>query len=399
MKQIRNFFTTLVLAIALAAGIQAALAQEVFFSLDAGSDVELSDPSMSGAKECLDPGDAYSSSSALKCGYKGDINDMDFFVGSDPFPSKGIATGIPFGNAFPIMGAFADYFDMDAIDVINTSLADLGINPNTPLGSGDRIRVESLTEEQLTGIRSVQNIVVSYDDDSPATWKRRLSAPVNSVASDGSVYGTSAGDDELISFSLMFSASVDLYSVTFNHRAAEEDDVNVFLAPNPVPGVRGDDDDIDALDVQDEASELEFVYFSADNEAHNGLDPGAIYVSAKSATSPGADIALQGEIHLGLDPDADVDAFEFAIIQDVDGQNYLGVLFSVDENNPDTPPDESGGLNPGYLYGSFMDNATPVTISRLMSFAGVEDKDLDAIATTESILDLAGTLNPPGDDG
>ena len=63
----------------------------VIFSVDAGSDAELSDPLVSGALECLDPGDGYSSLSAATCAPDGMIDDRSFFF-PEPPPNNIIAT-------------------------------------------------------------------------------------------------------------------------------------------------------------------------------------------------------------------------------------------------------------------------------------------------------------------
>ncbi|GEM_PF-4874914 len=277
-----GLWTAILLILLGAQVVPAQAATEVIYSVDAGSDAELSDPLMTGAAECLDPGDGYSSLSTASCAPNGVVDDAAMFVAGDPFPANLISTGIPFGACGTIPDCFQDYFDMDGIDLIKVTLQDLGIDPNQ------------------------------------------------------------------------------------------------------------------AVQVHMEGAQLKVVLFSADHEATNGLRPGFIY--QKYMSSPSHAVALKGTVHMGLTAGADVDAFEIAFITDPnDGIQYLGVLFSVDEDDPTTAVDESGGLNPGYLFGSFLDGGAPIVISRLLSVDGVTGRDLDAIAATKDLLNLTDD-NPNGGD-
>jgi hypothetical protein len=61
-------------------------------------------------------------------------------------------------------------------------------------------------------------------------------------------------------------------------------------------------------------------------------------------------------IHLGLAPDTDINAFEFVRMTDPQypGGPILALIFSVDEDDPLTGPDESGGLIPQMVYYSYL---------------------------------------------
>ena len=90
---------------------------------------------------------------------------------------------------------------------------------------------------------------------------------------------------------------------------ADEMDVHPSLRPNP--DVREeDDDDVDSLDIVPNEDACPYWYFSADHEAHLGLDPGGIY-----EVFAGMPVQVIDEIHLGIPEETDVDAFEFCFAE------------------------------------------------------------------------------------
>ena len=135
------------------------------------------------------------------------------------------------------------------------------------------------------------------------------------------------------------------------YRFASEVGMHQSLYPNP-DQMMEDDDDIDSLDVVRSADHCPFWYFSPDHEAFYGLDPGGIY----EVTAAGP-VQVIDEAHFGLSDDVDIDAFEFTWLEEpsVPGGLALAVIFSVDEDDPLTPlVDESGGLPPNVLFGSYL---------------------------------------------
>jgi hypothetical protein len=121
--------------------------------------------------------------------------------------------------------------------------------------------------------------------------------------------------------------------------------------PNP-DMIEDDDDDVDSLDIVFSEEECPYWYFSADHEAHLGLDPGGIY-----QVTPWGPIQVIDEIHLGISEDTDIDAFEFSFVASPmdPAMVSLALLYSVDEDDPLTPGvDESGGLNPNVIYVSYL---------------------------------------------
>jgi hypothetical protein len=137
------------------------------------------------------------------------------------------------------------------------------------------------------------------------------------------------------------------------YQIADEVTVHQSLQPNP-DAIEDEDDDVDSLDIG--ATDMVICaqwYFTADHEATGispfgmPLDPGDIY---EVIPGLGPVLVIDDVNNLGVPDDTDVDAFEFAIGLDATGAPILTVLFSVDEDDPLTPGDESGGLDPRMIY-------------------------------------------------
>jgi hypothetical protein len=328
------------------------------FSLDAGSDKELSDPRADG-DEGFDPGDIYDAGSAAvtpplrKGGRDGAMDDWSL-VGADPYPiapdyASPPATAIPVGSACTSgrPSCHADYFDADGYDVINVDLEDLGLDPEYALTApiGEAAFVHDVWKNCID---SPVHLAVSFDDDAARSWADTTAGrvPVESLSPGGYTRGSDTARDEVVALDLSSCASGCRYRVDGMKGIAAESDLHDDLAPNP--GRSTEDDDIDALDFAFAGQTCDVYLFSPDHEAHDGLDPGTIYTLGRQEL-------IQGPIHLGLDPDADIDAFEMAWIGSAGGGRALGVVFSVDDDDPRTTSvDESGGLDPGVLYASLM---------------------------------------------
>ena len=312
------------------------------FSLDIGSDIELSDPNTNG-NEAADPGDVYRWQSApiIPPGRDGFKDDLSIF-GMDPNPNPPDfafppATRVPVGTGGTIQD-YPEFFDLDGHDQLDAELYGM----EWPIPQFDSPCVHDPVF-----------LMISYDDDMAPGWPA-ADVPVTAPSPAGFVYGTTAGQDEIVGVNLAVAAAPP-FPVQAVYPIADEVTVHPSMVPNP-DFTEQDDDDVDSLDiVPSEADVCPYWYFSPDHEAHWGLDPGGIYLA--TVMVPPAQV-IDEAFHLGLPEDTDIDAFEFTWIEDPDGAGgfYLGLLFSVDEDDPLTPlpVDESGGLDPTALYASIM---------------------------------------------
>ena len=129
-----------------------------------------------------------------------------------------------------------------------------------------------------------------------------------------------------------------------------ESGLHPSLAPNPDSG-QARDDDVDALDVC-MSGNCTMWYFSADHEATGNLagfgplNPGAIYEASPLGGFPA--LVVDPQIHLGLPPGTDIDAFEFVWLSPCDFCGpALALIFSVaGDDYLTTAVNESGGLDP-----------------------------------------------------
>jgi len=317
------------------------------FSLDIGSDIELSDPQFDG-DEAADPGDVYwwQSASIVPPGRDGFKDDLNIF-GFDPWPDPPDAV-FPPATRVPVgMGTIQDYyeyFDLDGHDQLETDIFELQlIPPEAPLPGPIPMFTASC-------IYTVDHLIISMDDDMAPGWPV-ADVPIGMPSSAGFIYGMTGANDEVIGVDLFTAGGPPPYPPLIIYPIADELTVHGSMAPNPDNGDI-DDDDVDSLDIVPDQEACPVWYFTADHEAHLGLDPGDIY----EVTAGGPIKVVDEWIHLGVPEDADIDAFEFVWLvdpQDPTGMLSFGIVFSVDEDDPLTPGvDESGGLLPMVIYGS-----------------------------------------------
>ncbi len=353
---------------------------QIEFSVDIGGDTELSDPTPDG-NEGFDPGDVYVwigppvTPPIVPGGRDGFKDDVTLFTfGFDPFPDPpdllGTTGAIPGLGGCPIgggcEGCYGDYFDLDGHDQLDVSLIGV-IDPAAPLfGPIPQTDLLSIC------IYEPRFMAISYDDDLAPGWDVG-DVPVTVPSPAGLTYGTTLGFDEVLSVGLApgFPPLGFGPIVPF----ADEVGVHLSLAPNPgaIPGDESEDDDVDSLDFVDSIGangSCPIWFFSPDHEAHFGLDPGSIYERIGIGS-----VKVIDEIHLGISPDTDIDAFEFTWLPDPGTPvPVFAVLFSVDEDDPCTPGDESGGLDPKMVYASFLTGFSfPLTTVPF-------DDDVDAIS-------------------
>jgi hypothetical protein len=248
----------------------------------------------------------------------------------------------------------------------------------------------------------------SYDDDMAPGWCAPVppggDVPVTASSPAGMVYGTTAMADELIGATVV--PAVPSAVVTGPFGVASELMVALRLLANPDLGEH-EDDDVDSLDaytMQPTGQGCPYWYFSADHEARWGppgaapLDPGDIYLGNHPLV-PGPVLAVDNT-QLGVPNGTDVDAFEFVVLPMPDYPVLaLAVLFSVDEDDPQTPlVNESGLLNPNAVYVSFL---SPMAVPP-PEFLVLED-DVDALTVYPQepvkapnlIPNVVGNIYPP----
>ncbi|MCF8365113.1 MAG: C10 family peptidase [Bacteroidales bacterium] len=325
---------------------------QIIFSVDIGSDTEMSDPQFD-MDEVFDPGDAYLLQGAYMPvpGTDGFFDDAGAF-GFDPFPDGGVpGTMAPVMSGIPIEQVCADFFDLDGIDLAICDLRQLDFGEGLP----------PIAKFDEPYIHTADSLLISFDDDDAFPYTDPSgSIPVMGFSPNGSIYGQSATQDEIIEVDLNLSTP---FPVPVLNLFPQYDEVAIHsnLTPDPnmaMPNQNEHDDDVDALDAPAGLDDLQRTYFSADHEATsfdaygNLLNPGSIYL----AEGGNAIEVINAQTNLGLPYGTDVDAFEFAWVDNPQwGYIALAVIFSVDENDPTTMVDESGLLFPNKLYVSFLD--------------------------------------------
>ncbi len=359
------------------------LLTEMEFSVDIGSDSEMSDP-FSDGDEVFDPGDVYILGSPLipYPGQQGIIDDQQFLL-TDPWPVAGDTnSALPVNSGAPIQQLSDLYFDMDGLDQTDFSLSSMSSIYGPYLAS--------MTPVNSDYVHDACYMIISYDDDGANNYcDQNGNVPVNSVSPyQSQTYGKTNNRDELVAFDLSpFLPS----SVLGTNNFTEEQYVHPNFLPNPDSN-ENQDDDTDALDWNEFYVDPSvtngysyngpgFLYFSPDHEAtyinpltNTPLNPGSVYEFAMNSIVFGIVEVVNANTHLGLVGNVDIDAFEFGYIWD-DQANRMGfaMIFSVDDNDLLTTGDESGGLSPKKLYASFLNGNYFEYLSQPL------DDDIDAI--------------------
>ena len=342
------------------------------FSLDIGSDIELSDPQMNG-NEAADPGDVYwwQSAPIIPPGRDGFKDDMLIF-GQDPWPDPPdalLATRVPVGTGSP--DEYYEYFDLDGHDQTDFSLIEIQY---------------PLNQIPSNCVYTPENLLVSFDDDMRDGWPAN-DVPVTRPSPAGvSSYGSTPGQDEVIGVDVLIPAGgLPPFPIQWIYPFADEITIHQSMNPNPDAG-DPDDDDVDSLDIVPSEDGCPYWFFTADHEAFYGLDPGDIY----EVTAAGPVMVVDDVFHLGILDSTDVDAFEFTWAErpDSPGGLQLAVLFSVDEDDFLTPQDESGGLIPQMVYISWMTGYS-------MQFTDPLQDDIDGLTIWHESLQPAEACCAP----
>jgi hypothetical protein len=368
--------------IAGAPGVVLGQATNFYFSVDIGSDLEISATPADG-NEWLDPGDIYQMTRAdvaVEQAFKDDVM-LGISAEGDPWPVQGLLpTRVPIGTGS--IEAYPFFFDLDGED---------------QLGALVVLAEPRLIPTNATGVCGLwlnpHYLYLSFDDDLPPGWPAS-DTPITA----GPSRGGPGGLDEIL-------GATNFLQWTPLSPVSDESVLGLLSGPPPETL----DDDVDALDVET----CRFFYWSCDHEATAGRDPGAIYVTDMAAGVPNSVLAIpQHALGLVDNPatpqsveDADVDAFEFLVVDKPEvvgplggqaGSAYLAVLFSVDNDDPLTPGvDESGGLLPHVLYLSLLNGLPPLPV---VQYEDPITQDIDAIAligTPEERLEDYGDAPDP----
>lgn len=346
------------------------------FSIDIGSDTEMSAMPPTG-NEVFDPGDVYAwrGTPMMPPGANGYRNDSDWFMGLDPLPVAG-AFGPPTApvcSGLPILLVAPQYLDLDGHDALEFSI-------HQALQSGVRLPFPYFDSHCINAARY---LLISLDDDQADPYTT-CDVPNNRTAPSGLTYGDTASRSEVYGVTL---TPFPPYAVLNFYPFASETQVHPSLGPDPTPGSEADDDDVDSLDAPFDPTICGYFYFSVDHEATgvdpitgSSLDPGAIY----EAVPGGAPIKVIDHRQLGIPFGFDLADFEFVWLENVNAPGnpvQLAVVFAVHPDDPATPMDESGGLNPKRLYASFL------TGSHFPLFAGVFPDPIDGVTTVREEMD------------
>ena len=318
------------------------------YSPDIGSDVEYSDPTPNG-NEILDPGDLYPAYTGVATPFFDDLESFPF----DPWPTAGNPAGTCIAGPQQQHQSVLN-FDLDGADRIEFDLYNImgSYGPGMP----------SLAPFTSNCIYSPDHMLMSYDEDRGIHYNSAVNCNVpSSFAIPDSVMlkGAVNNDDEVLMASL-FNQPLSVRYQGSAYPYHDEQDLSPLLAPAPMnlypPNLN---DDVDALDIMEDPTLCNFQYYSVDHEAHfmmgaDTMRPGYIY----QAMGDSAKAVVRPAFHLGLPDETDIDAFEFAWLYDsVQQRRGLALVFSVSVNDPFDATDYTGGLDPGILYGSFLNGS------------------------------------------
>jgi hypothetical protein len=330
------------------------------FSLDIGSDKEISDTGSSGPGEELDPGDLYRSSGIFGSTADTVFLDDALIFGTDPAPVQGDpSTAVPIGDPSFF---FTDFFDLDGYDGLAVSLDSLGINGQIL----DNPVVRSGQFEDMRCIHEPEVVLVSFQDDS-SSFGWRSSMTTRLPTEDLPDWGMTDAPTEVVAIRPEYGVfdpallPPTVSETWWPHLSESGVHADLWLNPDPVlADAQKQDDDVDALDYPEGSCPVD--YFSFDDEGNLGQSPASIY--EVDATIGPIERITAGM--LGLGEDGDVDAFEFGWVALPDaygalaGKLAFAVLFSVDYDKPWTFWDESGGLDAPSVYVSFLDGTAGV---------------------------------------
>ncbi len=335
--------------------------KDYLYSTDLGSDLDMSDPSGNGVVGWMDCGAIYrvnelAQPDPVPVLWKDDDNPVvgawtgrPFLNAPQPLPGQATPPGPSFFGFIPettVDEAYAAYFDLDGEDQVVTPI------PVEQLIEGVQMTAQEFAE---VGIYTpgADNVRMSFEnDDAPGWFDATHITDVPTIVKTDNDFETYVG-------------GISCIAPLPNTATPECIEQQLGLVPNMPSDGQDHDDDVDALDWhREDVDAFNHRYFTADHEAHFGLDPGDIYHTVNDGTV-NIQLAIDDVTHIGVLDETDVDAWEFVNI-DIDcaeelfgteftsgldpSLNVLAAIFSVDQDDPDTLADESGGLNPSVIY-------------------------------------------------
>lgn len=336
--------------------------KQLLFSLDIGSDTEWSDFNSTN-NNVFDPADIYIWKSNAATPHFDDSNLM----GGDPAPTVGVmGTEAPLCSGDALADIETDFLDIDGIDQINLDLRnfELGQEESPPVFA-DVPDYQCITDADFiqVSLEEDENRYYAWQDPGAMTF---CSFPT----ADGllALNGQTTPKNEVLSGLTSYNSTSSSYDIV-DFGLVNEAELHPLLSPNPTMSDISGNDDIDALDnLLFHSTDIEepmppdcsFQYFSVDNEATLGLNAATIYVQDLNVPASFQAVVLPD--HIGIADGTDIDAFEFVWLPDNSPENnnpssfrFLGLVFSVDADDPETAVDEAGGLDPGILYVSYLD--------------------------------------------
>ena len=348
---------------------------DILYSLDIGSDAELSDP-FNPANNYYDPGDMY-----LRNGVyppppaNGHINDTQYF-NYDPAPDPLNATIAPVCDQTVAFDSIQyRYFNIDGFDKTDINLINFNFGPQYP----------SVPHTSSNCVHYPYYLIYSFSENNGGFYTGQYCDVATNITDPK---GTAYENDEIMT-GIVYPLPNSNKFIVSEAPLFSEDSLHQLLTPNPDIDPTANDD-VNALAVgSSDLTECDNLYFTVSYQTkyvfrpnlidYDTLNPGSIYL--KTSSMIGFTEIINPVNHLGLQEGVDIDAFEFCWLYDSLEQRLgLAILFSVAQDNWSTNEDESGGLNPNMLYYSFL-NGT------FEEFQDIEFSDnIDALAVTPYLL-------------
>jgi hypothetical protein len=342
---------TVIISVSLACNVCQANDVTFRYSLDLGSDLDLSDPVTTDNNK-WDCGDVLLESTPTRHKNDSDIDGEGYTYGWPTFaelapqpPTSDVANSAnQYASSTDVRSKYGAYWDMDDDDQIDLQIpSDMISNPRVLLRS-DFGKTRAQWEGE--GIHyQPQWVAVSFEDDQPNGWYKSGQIPTKQLSSK--VWGTSSMKDEVCRATGEFGK--------WGSPIGIRDEKALGLKPNPTfndSDVKYNDD-VDALDIEDHKK----WYMTSDHEANYGFDPGSVLMVDFEHETHAAPV-LDDKNNIGVTIDTDIAGLEFCSVgkekfQELfgytpsgmgDDDDVLCLMFSVKDIDYDCMPN---GWTPG----------------------------------------------------